>query len=148
MDLEFSNKKSWRAPSKSEYLEQGLQKFLDTYRDKKISSIAFPLLGTSHGGIAQEVSLEIMKRYLKDCSIPIEIYQYDPEAPDDLFPELRAKLFSLTDEEIMEITGLSKTHIKKVQMVVEQLKIQSLMSFLATKGIGIASVENVLKLVK
>lgn len=144
--LNFPTKKHWKAPSKPEYLEQGLKKFLDTYQGKGVSSIAFPLLGASNGGIPQETSLEIMESYLKDCSIPVEIYQYDPNAPDDLFPDLKAKFTSLTDKEIIEITGLSQISLAKVRMAIEQPEVQSLMSFLAIKGIGFVSAEKVMRL--
>lgn len=144
--LNFPTKKHWKAPSKPEYLKQGLQKFLSTYQEKKISSIAFPVLGSNHGGIPQETSLEIMEYYLKNCSIPIEIYQYDPEAPDDLFPDLKAKFSSLNDREIIEITGLSKNSLVKVRIAIEQPEVQSLMSFLTIKGIGFASAEKVMRL--
>lgn len=145
--LNFPTKKSWKSPSKLEYLEQGLQKFIGTYQEKRISSIAFPLLGARHGGIPQEISLEIMQRYLKNCSIPIEIYQYDPDAPDDLFPKIKERFASLSDQEVSEITGLTRASIKKVRIAVGQPEIQSLMSFLEIKGIGFASAKKVLQLV-
>lgn len=72
--LNFPTKYDWRMPSRNEYLERGLQKFLDTYKSKGIASIAFPLLGASNGGIDPEVSLGIMKSYLDKCDIPVEIY--------------------------------------------------------------------------
>ena len=43
--LNFPTKNHWKYPTKIEYLEKGLQKFIDTYKQKKILSIAFPLLG-------------------------------------------------------------------------------------------------------
>jgi len=47
---------------------------METYLDRGIQSITFPLLGTSNGGFAPEVSLRIMKDYLKDCTIPVTLY--------------------------------------------------------------------------
>ncbi|MFP3747882.1 macro domain-containing protein, partial [Achromobacter sp. SIMBA_011] len=72
--LNFPTKKHWKYPSKEEYLKLGLQKFIDTYKEKAITSIAFPLLGASNGKIPEEVSLEIMTDYLNACDIPIQIY--------------------------------------------------------------------------
>jgi len=40
--LNFPTKNHWKYPTKTMYLEKGLQKFLDTYKDKGIKSIAFP----------------------------------------------------------------------------------------------------------
>ena len=41
--LNFPTKYHWKYPSKIEYLEKGLQKFVDTYQSQGITSIAFPL---------------------------------------------------------------------------------------------------------
>lgn len=72
--LNFPTKYDWRQPSKEEYLEQGLEKFMETYKDKKITSVAFPLLGASNGKIDPQRSLEIMRRYLDGCDIPVSVY--------------------------------------------------------------------------
>lgn len=74
--LNFPTKLHWQNPSEIRYLELGLQKFLDTYKQQGVTSIAFPLLGASNGGIDPVVSLEIMYRYLSQCDddIVIEIY--------------------------------------------------------------------------
>lgn len=83
--MNFPTKYHWKYDSKEEYLEKGLQKFLETYKEKGITSIAFPLLGASNGGISEDVSIAIMKKYLEQCDIDIEIYHYDPLAYDDKF---------------------------------------------------------------
>lgn len=72
--LNFPTKTDWRYPSKIEYLEAGLKKFISTYKSKGITSIAFPLLGASNGKIDPEISLNIMKKYLQECDIPVYIY--------------------------------------------------------------------------
>lgn len=72
--LNFPTKTDWRYPSKVEYLEAGLKKFVSTYKSKGITSVAFPLLGASNGKIDPEISLNIMKKYLQECDIPVYIY--------------------------------------------------------------------------
>jgi O-acetyl-ADP-ribose deacetylase (regulator of RNase III) len=74
--MNFPTKKHWRNPSREEYLHAGLKKFRETYRAEGITSIAFPLLGARNGGLAPDHSLEIMTEYLKDCTIPVEIYRF------------------------------------------------------------------------
>lgn len=73
--LNFPTKLHWRDPSKLEYLELGLKKFMEEYKNKEIKSIAFPLLGASNGGIDPDVSLQIMRKYLDECDIPVYIYK-------------------------------------------------------------------------
>ena len=72
--LNFPTKLHWRNPSKIEYLEKGLKKFVETYKDKKITSCAFPMLGCNNGGLDKNQVLPLMTRYLEKCSILIEIY--------------------------------------------------------------------------
>jgi O-acetyl-ADP-ribose deacetylase (regulator of RNase III) len=72
--LNFPTKTDWRYPSKEEYIEKGLEKFVSTYRSKGISSVAFPLLGASNGKLDPVVSLGIMKKHLSKCDIPVYIY--------------------------------------------------------------------------
>ena len=72
--LNFPTKDDWRKDSKVEYLILGLEKFVGTYKEKGITSIAFPLLGASNGGLDPKLSLDLMMNYLNQCDIPIEIY--------------------------------------------------------------------------
>lgn len=73
--LNFPTKLHWKNPSELKYLESGLQKFVDTYKQQGITSIAFPLLGAGNGGVDPNVSLDIMCKYLKCCEdLYIEIY--------------------------------------------------------------------------
>lgn len=75
MDFKFSDKKHWRNPSTLDYIEVGLQKFVETYKDKNITSIAFPKLGCGNAGLDWNVVKPVMDQYLKN--LPIDIYVYD-----------------------------------------------------------------------
>lgn len=75
--LNFPTKIHWRNPSKLEYIEKGLQKFVDTYKDKNITSIAFPKLGCGNGGLKWSDVKPIMDKYLKN--LPIDIYIYEDQ---------------------------------------------------------------------
>lgn len=77
--LNFPTKKHWRNPSKIEFLELGLQKFVETYEEKGINSISFPQLGVGNGGLVWETQVKpIMEKYLKDLPIDIFIHLYSP----------------------------------------------------------------------
>ena len=54
--LNFPTKIDWKHPSKPEYLESGLKKFTETYKEKGITSIAFPMLGADRGGVDRSVA--------------------------------------------------------------------------------------------
>lgn len=72
--LLFPTKENWRHPSKLQYIEEGLQKFVDTYVNLNITSIAFPRLGCGNGELNWDVVRPIMERYLKP--LPINNYIY------------------------------------------------------------------------
>lgn len=72
--LNFPTKDDWKNKTKIEYLTSGLQKFLDTYKEKGITSIAFPLLGANNGGLDPKLSQDVMTNYLKQCDIEVAIY--------------------------------------------------------------------------
>lgn len=143
--LNFPTKRDWKYPSKKEYLYSGLEKFVKTYADRNIQSIAFPLLGADKGGIPQEESLEIMKSYLKDVSIDVEIYRYDPKAKDDLYDKTKEWLLSQSIESIAKSTQLRKDYVAKVINAIESPSIMQLNQLARIDGIGIKTLEKVFK---
>lgn len=72
--LLFPTKEHWRHPSKLEYIEAGLVKFVQTYAEKNITSIAFPKLGCGNGELNWEDVRPLMEKYLKP--LPIDVYIY------------------------------------------------------------------------
>ncbi len=80
--LMFPTKENWRNPSKIEYIEKGLMKFVNTYADKNITSIAFPRLGCGNGELDWNDVRPVMEKYLK--KLPIDVYFYIGTNPDDI----------------------------------------------------------------
>ena len=73
--LNFPKKEHWRNPSRPEYIEEGLQKFVSIYDELGITSIAFPALGCGNGELDYEMQVQpLMESYLGHLSIPIFIY--------------------------------------------------------------------------
>lgn len=72
--LNFPTKTHWKQSSNIVDIEKGLDKFLQTYQDKGIKSIAFPLLGGGNGGLDKELILSLLQKKLSCCDILIEIY--------------------------------------------------------------------------
>ena len=72
--LLFPTKENWRNPSKIEYIEKGLMRFVNIYADKNISSIAFPRLGCGNGELDWDLVRPLMEKYLKP--LPIDVYIY------------------------------------------------------------------------
>lgn len=86
----------------------------------------FSTARNSKWGIPEDESIEIMKKYLGQCDLPVEIYIYDPNSPDDIFAELKASFLSLSEKELAEMTGLGKTYLKRVKQAMQDDRICSL----------------------
>ena len=139
--LNFPTKNHWRYPSRIEYLRNGLEEFLRTYRSEGITSIAFPMLGATNGGIPEDTSLEVMQGYLERCDIPVEIYRYDPGAQDDLYRRFKAALLRKNDGEISCEAGLQRKAVAAIRSALDRADINSLSRLATVKGIGGRSLE-------
>ena len=139
--LSFPTKYHWKYPSKIEWIEQGLQKFVDTYEKKGITSIAFPLLGTHNGGLDTSLVKKIMNEYLGKCNIEIEIYDYDPNAPDDLFVSFKTKWLSLEQLTIKSKTGIQPQYARKITEILKSGEVNSMIALANYKGIGERTLE-------
>lgn len=134
--LNFPTKHHWKYPSKLDYLEQGLENFVNTYQKRGITSIAFPLLGADKGGIPAEQSQQLMQHYLQKCQIPVEIWQFDPTAQDDLYEQFKQLLLNMSDEQLKTEAKLRIDAINKIKLGLQQPNINSLSGLLRCKGIG------------
>jgi len=73
--LNFPTKEHWRNPSRVEYIDAGLQKFVNSYADFGIHSIAFPALGCGNGRLDFETQVKpLMEKHLRQ--LPVEVFIY------------------------------------------------------------------------
>lgn len=107
--LSFPTKQHWRQPSKLEYIEAGLKKFVATYSEKGITSIAFPALGCGNGDLNWEQQVQpLMEAYLKNLPIDVYIYLYNNSVGvehkriDEIKEWLRSEPQSLPFDEVWE----------------------------------------------
>ena len=77
--LNFPTKVNWRNPSKLEYIERGLQKFVDGYSTRGIYEISFPRLGCGNGELDWNEVKPLMEKYLGKLPIKIYIHDYSAE---------------------------------------------------------------------
>ncbi len=73
--LNFPTKVHWRNPSKLEWIEAGLRKFVQSYEEMGIREISFPRLGCGNGDLDWNDVRPLMERYLGP--LPIQIYIHD-----------------------------------------------------------------------
>ena len=107
--LNFPTKNHWRHPSKSEYIEAGLKKFIGCYEQMGIMSISFPQLGTGHGGLDWETQVRpVMEKYLKALTIPVYIHIRAQKAgfvPEHLLPINQAIPFEVLLDDLKKLEG-------------------------------------------
>ena len=139
--LNFPTKNHWRHPSKIEYLEAGLENFLNYVVEGKIRSIAFPLLGADRGGLSPDVSLSVMKSYLSKCDIDVEIYHYDPYASDDLFDRAKEWILANDVEWLVSLTAIQKHRLEKIIDELHGSSICQLGQLSRIKGVGVKTLE-------
>lgn len=139
--LNFPTKKHWKDPSKTEYLLLGLKRFLETYRQDGIESIAFPMLGAAHGRLNPDVSLELMRSALAASTIPVEIYDHDPVAPDDLFKEFKSVMQATPRDKLVAQTGLRADYVERVLCALEDSSFTQLSGLAGVEGIGLKTLE-------
>lgn len=146
--LNFPTKFHWKYPSKMEYIEKGLQKFVETYKDKGITSIAFPMLGTHNGGLDKGEVLALMQRYLSQCDIPIEIYDYAPNAADDLFETFKLKWNAISKTDKKNVIGIrTQKQIDTIDNAVNSGEVKSMISLIEYQGIGMKTMEQCFRMV-
>lgn len=145
--LNFPTKFHWKYPSKMEYLEKGLIKFCETYKEQGITSIAFPLLGAHNGGLDKEEVLTIMLKHLEKCDISIEIYEYNPDAADDLFENFSRNWRAISALQIKEHTSISMDKIETITSAIESGSVKSMIGLINEKGIGLKTMEKCFRFV-
>lgn len=75
--IHFPTKKHWRAPTKLEWVEEGLRDLRDVIVRNEIRSIALPPLGCGNGGLEWSVVRGIVERTLSELD-DVEIVVYEP----------------------------------------------------------------------
>jgi O-acetyl-ADP-ribose deacetylase (regulator of RNase III) len=133
--LNFATKQHWENPSKMEWIEAGLQNFVNTYKERGITSVAFPLLGTHLGGLDTAGIKKLMDAYLGQCDIDVEIYEYNPDVPDELFASFREKWLSVGENVVTaEDAG-------KITEIIENGIIDSMIALANYEGVGEETLE-------
>lgn len=109
--LNFAIKDDWKDPSRVEWIEETLQKFVTNYKSLGITSIAFPWMGAMNGGLPLEIIKGLTRKYLSNLEdIEVEVYDFDPNVPCALYLSLneiiKNNIFTVKElEKMSEIQG-------------------------------------------
>jgi O-acetyl-ADP-ribose deacetylase (regulator of RNase III) len=113
--LNFPTKIHWRNPSRIEWVEAGLKKFVTEYAKRGITEIAFPRLGCGNGGLNWDDVRPLMEKYL--TNLPIPIYIHDYERAIGLPEHLEARL-SVVDG--VRTAGSFSDFVQLLRLVIER----------------------------
>lgn len=106
--INFPTKNKWRAKSKMDYIEKGLDSLVELIDQLDIKSIAIPPLGSGNGGLIWHDVKKLMEKKLTLISNHVDIYIYEPSQNYKAKPEEEPKM-SLSSLVLMEF----KKHLKK-----------------------------------
>ena len=146
--LNFPTKVHWRFPSRIEWVSMGLDKFIAMYKEKGITSVAFPVLGGLNGGLNPEEVISLMQDKLSACDIPVEIYQYRADAPDDIFERFKSLFLSKAENSIAKSSGLRIDFVKKIREIISNSDICQLNQLAKFDGIGVKTMEKAFGLIR
>lgn len=73
--INFPTKDKWRAPSKMQYITEGLDAFVRLLPNYNIKKAAIPPLGCGNGGLAWKDVKPVIEQKLRDCDINIELFE-------------------------------------------------------------------------
>ena len=90
----------------------------------------------------------MMVDYLSKCDIPIEIYDYDPSASDDLYEHFRTSWLSIPDVQKKQVTKIrTQKQIDTIDYAVKSDGLKSMISLINYPGIGLKTMECCFKVV-
>jgi O-acetyl-ADP-ribose deacetylase (regulator of RNase III) len=135
--LNFPTKDHWKYPSKIEFVEAGLSEFANTYQELKITSIAFPELGTSSGKLEWQNVRRVMYHYLAPLkNLQIEIYHFDPNAKDTFFDRLYQKIHRFEVDDYIQLLGMKRRQAKLLHDAVSNGSISTMLELQSIQGVG------------
>jgi O-acetyl-ADP-ribose deacetylase (regulator of RNase III) len=120
--LNFPTKTHWRYPSKIEYVEAGLAKFVAQYEKQGIREISFPRLGCGNGGLDWADVRPLMEHHLKSLPIPVYIHDFDASvgAPEHKLAIMPASYKNSFEAVLEDLRLISEQHDGKFQTIFGQ----------------------------
>jgi len=141
--LNFPTKDHWKFPSKTEYIKLGLQKFAETYVELGITTIAFPPLGTTSGGLDWDDDVSsLMDKYLQPLdNLDVDIVHYDPDADDSFFEKFYEKVSEFGVADYQEHIRLKKPQATRLKDAINSGEIKTMLGLQGIPGLGAKSFE-------
>jgi O-acetyl-ADP-ribose deacetylase (regulator of RNase III) len=141
--LNFAVKDDWKHPSRIEWVESCLTKFVANYSKFEIRSVAMPWLGAMNGRLEWEQVHSLIRSYLHDLpDISVELVEFDPHAPDALFEGLLSEAEHITSDEFRRHADLTESAAALVLSAVRSGRVNSLAEICELEGLGKKTIDN------
>mgnify|MGYP002365863235 FL=1 len=82
-----------------------------------------------------------MRQYLGQCSILIEIYEYDPTSADDVFDDFKAAFLQGSEADIAQQSGLRLDAVRRIRQALSEPGLCQLGQLAQVPGIGDKTLE-------
>lgn len=141
--LSFAVKSDWKFPSRMEWVESCLEKFVARYRELGIVSVAMPWIGAMNGGLPWDQVHQLMRDYLAPLGdINVEIVEFDPNATDPVFRRIQTAVGSMDESAFAQAVGITRRAADAIWHAVAEDRVPSLARLIEMPGIGETTVEN------
>ncbi len=140
----FPTKDDWKRPSTLQFIRSGLDAFATEYLERGVESIAMPHLGCSHGGLRwSEVRPLIVERLSGVPDLEVELWEFDPYAPDPWFETL-TDLFEHNEPAVIaRRLELKPNAVANLASALRSPGVRGLATLQTARGIGEKTLEKV-----
>ena len=140
--VNFPTKWHFKYPSKLSWIEQGLQDFVKTYKNVGITSVAFPKLGTSNGGLNWNEVKMLMEKYLSNLDIDVYIC-LDKKKEAEGVEKIMLDKFNSTS--IEQLSSLVKLNAKQKENIQNRIPYNRFWKISETDSIGMKTYSMIFK---
>jgi len=142
----FAIKNDWHFPSRVEWIEECLAKFVEHRHRLGATSVAFPWMGAMNGGIPIDTIKALMRQYLSEIpDLAIEVYDFDPDSPDPLFIRLQGLVSTLSPKEFAQAGRFAKRTANAIYGAMESAP-PSLCRLIEAAGLGTSTADKLYSL--
>lgn len=113
--INFPTKGHFKYPSRLSWIEEGLKDFVNTYKDNNITSVAFPKLGCSNGGLDWQDVKDVMERYLNDVDIDVYICLDTKREAQGKEKEMLDRINSISLYKLQQELGLNEKQCIEIE---------------------------------
>lgn len=131
--INFPTKMHFKYPSKMVWIEEGLKHFVKTYKDYNFKSIAYPKLGSNHGGLEWTKVKLIMEQYLSNLDVEIIICLDDKKEAEGIEKKMLEELNKIDIRFLAKEIKLTK---KQIEVISKNIPLDRFWKIGKLKSIG------------